>query len=60
MTYEIGQEVVSTEEVIGVKVGTIGVITDIMITQEIYVVIFSGGKLRYLYNSEFKLKEVIL
>jgi len=56
MEYQVGQEVVSTDDVVGVTIGTIGVITEIIRKDELYGIIFKGGLLRFLYPSEFKLK----
>jgi len=59
MEYQVGQEVVSTDDVIGVPTGTVSRITDIdevLKHSVLYEVMFEGGQLRYLYESEFKLK----
>ncbi len=56
MEYQVGQEVVSTYDVVGVGSGTNGVITEVIIKGEIYGIIFKGGLLRFLYPCEFKLK----
>lgn len=56
--FKVSNEVRSIAPIIDVNEGTVGVVTAIHCPNELYEVIFKGGKKRYVYPHEIELKMV--